>query len=188
MWQGAVVNAIVDAVKFERNMYEAKRAEQRARDWQREMAHSAHQLEVFDLKQAGLNPILSAGGKGANIPGAMQANLPQQGGPEVGAAINSANALEDLKQNRIRTAYALGGKSVYDTNPEAKAAIDGANMANQNGLSPTAGAAFNSAVDVFKRTGDDRKKEKPNVVPERNSDRGLIQLHGPQIITPRRQK
>jgi len=144
MWQGAVVGAIVDAVKFERNMYEAKRAEQRARDWQREMASSAHQLEVQDLRKAGLNPILSAN-RGASMGAPIQANLPQGGGPDVSSALAVAREAQALQQDKIRTDYLKGGKSVYDNNPAAKKAVDGANMAQENGLNPNVGAGFNTA-------------------------------------------
>jgi len=189
MWQGAVVSAIVDAVKFERNMYEAKRAEQRSRDWQREVANNAHQWEVADLKRAGLNPILSAGGKGAAIAPPSQANLPQQGGPDTASAVALARELQALKKDKITTDYMEGGKEVYDKNPEAKAAVDGANMAQQNGLSANVGAAFNSAIDKWRNTGTDKNSN----VYEDNSSRigvdrpGIIQLHGPQIKTKKKE-
>lgn len=46
-----------------------------------DLANSAHQREVRDLRAAGLNPILSAGGSGAATPsiGAVQAQNPYEG-------------------------------------------------------------------------------------------------------------
>lgn len=43
---------------------------------QQAMARNAHKWEVEDLRNAGLNPVLSAGGKGASAPAAAMAKTP----------------------------------------------------------------------------------------------------------------
>jgi len=51
-------------------------------DFQRDMANTAHQREVKDLRAAGLNPILSAKHGGASVPAGASAQAAQDRTPE----------------------------------------------------------------------------------------------------------
>lgn len=66
--------------------YNAK-AQARSHRHTEKMAKNAHQWEVEDLKAAGLNPILSATGKGASASGSASASIGQ---PDIGAAVTTA--------------------------------------------------------------------------------------------------
>lgn len=65
---------------------------QRQMDFQREMSNSAHVREVADLRAAGLNPILSAGGTGASSPVGAQAPVSDYG-KNIGHSIDTAIAI-----------------------------------------------------------------------------------------------
>lgn len=65
---GAMSSAFTAAGNSRQRKWAAAQAAAQ-RQWQEEMASTAHQREVADLRKAGLNPILSAtGGSGAAVP------------------------------------------------------------------------------------------------------------------------
>ena len=70
---GAVAGSLIESgVSAAYNMFAADQN----RDFQRDMANTAHQRQVKDLKAAGLNPILSAKYGGAATPSGSQAAPP----------------------------------------------------------------------------------------------------------------
>lgn len=80
------------------------------RDWERDMAGSAHQREVRDLIGAGLNPILSAtGGAGAATPsmGAAQVGAlpPVDYGGSAGSTAYSQGLQRQLLDEQIKGAH-----------------------------------------------------------------------------------
>lgn len=76
----------------------AKEMQKRQIEWERERATHAHQWEVEDLKAAGLNPILSAGGQGAATGGISAPQIDTSGIRDVGDALTTSAELEKTKK------------------------------------------------------------------------------------------
>lgn len=67
----------IKQAQAENNAWSAAQA-QKAMDYQTYMSNTAHQREVADLKAAGLNPVLSAGGTGATTSSGVAASAGQE--------------------------------------------------------------------------------------------------------------
>lgn len=77
-------------------------------NFQKYMAQNAHQMEVKDLKAAGLNPILSAGaGKGAQASGGSSVPIPNP-------MANMPQAVQAAAQSRLSEAQASKAESEKD--------------------------------------------------------------------------
>lgn len=117
------------------------------RSFQKAMSNSAHQREVEDLRAAGLNPILSAGGKGASTPGGAQGSIHDLSS---GMAHGASSSLTSAQAARASLDARLSRDALkyYDKNPEAKKTLAGATLADRVGLPPAAGGFLSTAKDI----------------------------------------
>lgn len=107
---------------------EFNRAEaEKNRSFQKEMSSTAYQRSMADMRAAGLNPILAAGGSGASTPGGASGSIgggPSLGNPgeALGAGISSAagQAARKLELDQVKSGTDLNKQTEENKKAEEK--------------------------------------------------------------------
>lgn len=106
---GNIAGSLIAYQSAKKSASAAKSINETQLEYNKEAAQNAHQWEVEDLKKAHLNPILSAGGNGANA-NPMTAVMPDTSGYQTAGTIASqaittgADALQKMAQANLANA------------------------------------------------------------------------------------
>lgn len=173
MWgevAGAVVGGLASAWSTHQTNKAQKALADKQMDFQEDMSNTAHQREVKDLRAAGLNPILSAGGQGASAPVGAMANLEA---PDVGDALEQgvSTAIEKRRLQKeidaVDSQVLLNKQAAKTQKAQEKLNINSARVANANAKKVNAEASITRAqVPVAK---DKAKYDKTQIMYNRKA-------------------
>lgn len=101
-WIAPVVGSLISAFGAHKQNEDQIASARAQMDFQERMSNTAHQREVADLRAAGLNPILSAGGSGASSPSGAQANIVNELEPGVSSALQIRQIQQTLENQKAQ--------------------------------------------------------------------------------------
>ncbi len=139
------------------------------RAFQQKNSDTAHQREVADLRRAGLNPILSAGGRGASTPTGAVSQVPDMGhavsGVSARAIQRSAMKANVMNTQAIAASNAVQAKldedmlAMYEKSSD-KDAVLGGMLAKRSGVSSHLGAILGSQTSSQAHMRMERQKRR----------------------------
>lgn len=136
----------------ERSNAASAKAADRQMDFQREMYSSRYQMQMEDMKKAGLNPILSYGQAPPGSPSGSSYTAADSLSPAVNSAMASQRLSEELKNMR-ETNKKIQSETELNQALKKRASVDAALSATQLPKSAALGQLYNDVPWLAKASG-----------------------------------